>query len=91
MIEEMFGGQHRIDERKQAEQQGDTEEQKRQTETQFVRRRRGVLESSEMHQKKPLQRPASLEIARYSGLCSLEQKLISVCQVFDGRRSPESQ
>ncbi len=40
------------------------DEQKLQKQTQFVRRRRSVLDSSKKRKKKPLQRPASLEITR---------------------------
>jgi hypothetical protein len=43
---------------------GDIDERKRQRRTRFVRRRTGVLESSDKQAKKFLQWPASLEIAR---------------------------
>jgi len=42
----------------------DTDEQKRPKETQFVRRRRSVLEFDRKEEKTLLTRPASLEIPR---------------------------
>ena len=95
VIEEMFGGQHRVDERKRAEQVRVTQMNRSdRRQTQFVRRRRGVLESSDKQRKKLLQWPASLEIRRLSGVdlhwCTSHRLPLSIgCdqdRLSDGRR-----
>ena len=63
VIEEMTGGQHQVDERKRLSNcRVNADEQKLQKQTQFVRRRRSVFDSTKNRKKKLLQRPASLEI-----------------------------